>query len=95
MIVTHINGMNARAFLEEDAKIRWQKGGNFSSPQRARLFAYRIPLQGNFGQQHQLSLSDDETLSKKVVTITNKWEAVGWPHTYAMPDGLTRIGNYR
>ncbi len=46
-IVTAINGQNAREYLEREAEKSWKTGGYFSSPQRARLYIYRIPLQGN------------------------------------------------
>lgn len=91
MIVTAINGQNAREYLEREAKNSWNAGGYFSSPQRARLYVYRIPLQGDKGDLNQLRVLENG--QAKTVKLVNKWKAVGWPHTYAMPKSLKRHGN--
>jgi C-terminal processing protease CtpA/Prc len=90
-LVTQIDGRNAREFLEQDAENLWDAGGAFSSRQRARLYAYRIPLQGNRNDKHQLTVLKGQ--QSQTVDIENKWEARGWPHTYAMPGGLVRRGD--
>jgi len=92
-IVKEINGQDARTLLNNQARADWRQGGYFSSPQRARLFAYRIPLKGPKDQSHQLTILKNG--QPKQITIVNKWPAGGWPHTYAMPDNLTRQGNCR
>ena len=92
-VVTRIDGRSAREILEGEAARTWKGGGYFSSPQRARLYAYRIPLQGKKGESHELTiLKDGKTAS---VRIANRWQARGWPHTYAMPQGLTRLRDCR
>jgi len=92
-IVLEINGKNARQFLDEQAQEYWKAGGYFSSPQRARLFVYRIPLQGEGerGESHRLTIMKGRR--KLHGRVENKWEAKGWPHTYAMPPGLTHKGS--
>ncbi|MCK4850345.1 MAG: hypothetical protein KAT11_03285 [Phycisphaerae bacterium] len=92
-IVTAINGQKAREYLEREAEKSWKAGGYFSSPQRARLYVYRIPLQGDENDAQQLTVIRNG--QAETVRVVNKWEARGWPHTYAMPKGLTRRGNCR
>ena len=92
-IVTAIDGQDARKYLEREAKKSWQAGGYFSSPQRARLYVYRIPLQGDENEAHQLKVIKNG--QGKTVRVVNKWKAGGWPHTYAMLQGLKRRGNCR
>lgn len=90
-IVTEIDGQNARDYLESDAKKSWKAGGSFSSPQRARLFSYRIPLKGEQNDNHQITIIKNG--KTETIRVVNKWEAKGWPHTYAEPTGLKRRGN--
>ncbi len=92
-VVTAINGQNARKYLEREAERSWNAGGYFSSRQRARLYVYRIPLQGDENDAQQLTVIRNG--QAETVRVVNKWEARGWPHTYAMPKGLTRRGNCR
>lgn len=92
-IVTEIDGRNARESLEKEAEKNWKVGGAFSSPQRARLYAYRIPLQGKENDSHKITIVKDG--KPEIVTVVNKWEARGWPHTYAMPSDLEQLGNCR
>ena len=53
-VVTQINGKGARDSLDGEADAAWKAGGWFSSPQRARFFAYRIPLAGEQGDEHTI-----------------------------------------
>lgn len=88
-IITMINGQNARTYLDEAAVKTWDAGFQ-PSHQRARLFAYRIPLQDARGKEHTLSYIDGE-IEKSVRLVCND-EARGWPHTYNLPDNLTKVG---
>jgi len=90
-VVTQIDRRNAREFLEQDAEMQWNAGGPFSSRQRARLYAYRIPLQGGRNDTHRLTVLKER--KSQTVDVENKWEAKGWPHTYAMPGELVRRGD--
>lgn len=89
-IVTEIDGRDARRVLEERAKQAWSKGGFYSSPQRARLFEYRVALCGAKGETHTLTVLSGTT--KRRVALTCNVAPRGWPHTYNLPKGLTRVG---
>jgi hypothetical protein len=91
IVVTEIDGNNARYFLEERARAAWASGGFFSSPQRARLFEYRLPFRGPRGERHKITF--DANGSNQEVTMTSEIEARGWPHTYNLPSNLVRFGN--
>lgn len=90
-IVVKIDGKGARRYLEDRAKARWDEGG-ISGPQRARLFAYRIPLRSeNKGQKHTLTLIVE---GKEVdIELTSDVEARGWPHWYNRPENLKQVGS--
>ena len=90
-IVSEIDGSDARQFLEQAARESWSKGGYFSSPQRARLYAYRIPLQGQENDTNQITIMNEE--KPQIVALVNKWKVGGWPHTYAMPQNRKRYGS--
>lgn len=90
MVVTKIDGQDARKLLEEKAQAAWKTGGFFSSPQRARLYEFRIPLQGDKGETHRITILAGK--KKKDLTLVAETEARGWPHTYNMPEGLVRVG---
>jgi hypothetical protein len=92
-VVTEIDGQKAHEFLEKEAEKSWKEGGYFSSPQRARIYAYRIPLEGKKNDTHKITIVKDR--KPEIVTVVNKWEARGWPHTYAMPSDLKQLGNCR
>jgi hypothetical protein len=87
-VVTQIDGKPARKLLDLLAAEAWQKGGPFSSPQRARLLEYRIPLRGKKGEKHKITFLDGKRL--RSITVSSDVEAKGWPHTYNMPQGLAR-----
>ncbi len=91
MIVSRIDDVDARTFLEDRALGSWERGGGFSSPQRARLFVYRQPLRGPKETAHRLTLvgADDTELS---IVVRSTHEARGWPHTYNLPADLVRVG---
>lgn len=90
VVVTQIDGKPARAFLEAKTKEAWDKGGSFSSHQRARLFEYRIALRGKKGEQHKLTVLAGK--KSETVAVACVEEAKGWPHTYHMPANLTAHG---
>ncbi len=89
-VVTKIDGRDARTVLQGRAKKAWEKGGFFSSPQRARLFEYRIPLRGEKGRRHTITCLDGK--AEREVALTADVAPGGWPHSYNMPKGLTRVG---
>lgn len=89
-LVVAIDGKPARAVLDERAKRAWAQGGPFSSPQRARLFEYRIALRGPQGEKHTLAYLDGR--KPKTVTLVSTAEAKGWPHVYNPPKDLTAAG---
>jgi len=88
--VVTIDGKPARKVLDARAGQAWAKGGYFSSPQRARLFEYRMPLRGRQGERHVLGVLDGRKVRQ--VTLTSNLEARGWPHTYNMPKNLQGVG---
>jgi hypothetical protein len=89
-IVAKIDGKDARTVLEAKAKEAWDRGGGFSSKQRARLFEFRIPLRGKKGEKHVLTVLDGKR--SKTINVVSDVQARGWPHTYNMPEGLARRG---
>ena len=89
-VVVSIDGKPARAVLEERAKRAWAAGGFFSSPQRARMLEFRMPLRGRQGEKYVLGcLAENRPLE---ITLTSTVEAGGWPHTYNQPANLARVG---
>jgi len=90
-IVSRINGKNARHYLEEQAEARWAEGG-ISGPQRARLFAYRIPLcSEKKGEKHTITILADG--KQRQVELSSDMEARGWPHWYNRPSDLKQVGS--
>ena len=87
-VVVEIDGMPARALLDKKSLEAWERGGPFSSPQRARMFEYRMPLKGKKGEKHRLTVLDGG--KRRTVEAGCVVQAQGWPHTYNMPSGLTR-----
>lgn len=85
-VVLTIDGKPARQVLDERAAASWRRGGSFSSPQRAALFEYRMPLRGKKGEKHVLEV--DAGKGKKKVEVTADQKAGGWPHSYHLPAGL-------
>ena len=88
--VVTIDGKPARKVLDARTQQAWAKGGFFSSPQRARLFEYRMALRGAQGERHVLGVLDGRKVRQ--VTLTSNLEARGWPHTYNMPENLQQVG---
>jgi hypothetical protein len=91
-VVTKIDGRDARTVLEEKATEAWGADTPYpvsvSSPQRARLFAYRWPLIASSNQTHTLHyLADGREQELRVTCVV---EPRGWPHTYNLPVTLTR-----
>ena len=89
-VVTKIDGTDARRCLEERAKAAWTQGGFFSSPQRARLFEYRLALRGDQGRKHTITYQEDG--KERYLTLECSAVARGWPHTYNLPSDLKRVG---
>ena len=90
VVVRQIDKKPARDVLEEKAAAAWKEGGCFSSPQRARLFEYRLALRGKKGDAHTLTI--ETARGTKEVKVSCDTVARGWPHTYNMPAGLTQSG---
>ncbi len=88
-VVLKINGKDARKVLEERGQEVWEKGGSFSSPQRATFFEYRYGLSGESGDKHVLVCLDGK---KKTYKLSCRTEMEGWPHTYNLPADLQRVG---
>ena len=88
-VVLTIDAEPARAHLEAKAKAAWPNSGQ-SSPQRVRMFVYRMPLRGARGETHVLTFTVDGRESGCKLTCDS--EVSGWPHVYNMPEGLERIG---
>lgn len=88
-VVKEIDGKDARQFLEDQVPQAWAKGFS-SSPQRARIFVYRIPLKGKMGDTHTITYLRDG--AEQTATVTCSIEARGWPHNYNQPAGLSRVG---
>jgi hypothetical protein len=91
-VVTKIDGQDARAVLEARAKEAWSAANPYSvsSPQRARLFAYRLALAGPRGETHALHyLAGGQ---ERKLDVSCEVEARGWPHTYNRPAELTTVG---
>jgi C-terminal processing protease CtpA/Prc len=91
-VITKIDGREARAVLEEKAKVAWSADSPYwapvSSPQRARLIAYRWPLIASSNRTHTLHYQSDG--SEQALRVTCEIEPRGWPHTYNLPANLTR-----
>jgi hypothetical protein len=90
MVVTEIDGRDARTVLEERAKRAWSAGGFFSSPQRARVFEYRVALRGKKGEKHAVTCQVGDR--KRTVTLASTMPVRGWPRMYNMPPELVRVG---
>jgi hypothetical protein len=88
-VVKTIDGVDAREYLDGRAKETWEAGGH-PSPQRARLFAYRIPLKDTQGAKHKIVVQRQGKEEEIVLECTK--EARGWPHTYNMPANMVRVG---
>ena len=89
-VVTKIDGIDARRYLEQRAEAAWNQGGFFSSPQRARLFEYRLALRGDRGHKHTIGYQDEG--EERSLTLECQATARGWPHTYNLPGDLRRVG---
>jgi len=89
-VVTKIDGADARSYLEQRAETAWKQGGFFSSPQRARLFEYRLPLCGEQGQKHTIHYQDGD--EERSLTLECRTVAGGWPHVYHLPGGRKQVG---
>ncbi|MDJ0976156.1 MAG: S41 family peptidase [Planctomycetota bacterium] len=89
-VVTKIDGKPARKHLDKLAAAKWDEGGGFSSPQRARFFTYRTALVGEKGEKHTLTYLDGKR--SKEVTLRNQHELRNWMRAYNQPQGMTQGG---
>ncbi|MCC6680950.1 MAG: hypothetical protein IT445_08610 [Phycisphaeraceae bacterium] len=89
-IVTRIDGEHARGYLDQRSEAAWQAGGFFSSPQRAKLFEYRLALCGQQGGKHTISYQGAD--GERTLDLECNLEASGWPHTYNTPSDLKQVG---
>jgi len=91
-IVTKIDGVDARRYLEKRGETAWKEGGIYSvsSPQRARLFEFRLALCGEKGAEHKLTYLQGH--QKQSLTVECRFPARGWPHIYNLPAHLNRVG---
>ena len=90
-VVTHIDGQDARRWLEDRAKAEWscENPHYASSPQRTRLFVYRIPLAGPQGGKHTLKyLEEDKEMD---LEVSCNVEARGWPHYYSLQENRKTV----
>jgi hypothetical protein len=89
-VVTGIDGQPARVALEQASMAAWGSENPFfvSSPQRARLFTWRIPLRGLRGTRHTLRYLTDNT--EHELELECNLPVRGWPHTYNLPSSLIR-----
>lgn len=83
-LITRIDGVPARRFLEQRGQLAWKEGGSFSSPQRARFFEYRLALTGPRGTKHKIHYLSGRK-EKKLDVVCNQ-EIRGWEHNYNMPE---------
>ncbi len=87
-VITKIDGKSARDVLDGRAADDWERGGYFSSPQRARFFAYRTALMTEEqNAKFDLEWIDSEG-KKKRRSVRAEYEPRGWQHEYNMPEGL-------
>lgn len=90
-VVTKIDGEDARKLLEGRAEAAWAEGGGFSSPQRARLYEFRIPLRDEEqGKKHTITITDDS--KERDIELASETEARSWPHWYNRPKNLNQVG---
>ncbi|MDR2981815.1 MAG: hypothetical protein LBV12_06170 [Puniceicoccales bacterium] len=88
MLIRSINGKPARTVLEAQSDALWKAGGPFSSPQRARILAYRMPLMSDKIDPYKIVYVSD---GKEVqLVLKNDSPSRGWVKTYNMPKNLER-----
>ena len=88
--IVKINNKPARRVLDAMGQQLWKQGGFFSSPQRARFWAYRLAFSGTRGDKTTLHYRVGRKL--KSIKVVNNQEVKGWPHNYHLPEGLTQGG---
>jgi hypothetical protein len=90
-VVTQIDGQDARKFLDDRAKAEWSCDNPHyaSSPQRTRLFVYRIPLAGPQGAKHTLKYLEKD--KERELEVSCNLEARGWPHYYNLPENRKAV----
>ncbi|MDR0534126.1 MAG: hypothetical protein LBH01_09235 [Verrucomicrobiales bacterium] len=86
--IRRIDGHPARNFLDTNGEALWRIGGAFSSPQRARLLAYRCPLRAREVTEHVLMIATAN--GEREIRLKNDRASQGWAHVYNMPPDLQR-----
>jgi hypothetical protein len=84
--IRSIDGKAAREVLDVNGEKLWKMGGGFSSPQRARMLAYRQPLGSAEVTDHLLIVVD--AAGEREIRLKNNQPVQGWAHTYNMPPKL-------
>lgn len=87
-VIETINGKNAGKFLDEQATALWEKGGGFSSPQRARMFTYRLPLLSEEISEYKITWREKN--QTKTTSLKNDAPMRLWIHNYNMPKNLKK-----
>ncbi len=90
-VIVGIDGVPARQFLNAKSKEAWEEGGAFSSPQRAGMYAFRMPCRSEKAEEHEIVFLDEGGVQRSL-SVSNNMEARGWSHVYNMPPGLKQMG---
>jgi hypothetical protein len=86
-VVDKIDGKPARGHLDGLGAKAWDKGGHFSSLQRATFFEYRLPLRGARGAKSVVEATAPDGKKRKV-TLRAEYPVKGWMHLYNPPADL-------
>lgn len=89
-VITKVDGKEARGAMEARGRSAWERGGYFSSPQRALFFEYRVPFLGPRGAKTTLHYLDGSV--EKSIELRGDQEFKGWLHEYNLPEGLAQEG---
>ena len=89
-LITAIDGEPAWPDMEARAEGYWAECF-CSSPQRARMLTYRIPLRGELGTTKTLTYERDGV--SRTLEVSARREAQGWPHHYNLPEDLQKAGS--
>ncbi len=85
-VVTRIDGVPARRFMDDRSKESWKQGGYFSSPQRAAFMEYAMPLRAEEVKEHVLVCRGQG--GETTVRVKNDYR--GRLSVYQFPKGLKR-----
>ncbi len=87
-LIGKIDGKPARQYLDGLGAAAWDRGGHFSSHQRARFFEYRQPLRGKQGGKHVVEARGPGKQKKRKVTLRSQYPVKGWMRLYHPPADL-------